>query len=207
MEPFRTHNGVAVPLGMPDVNTDLITPARYLKRIERTGYGDVLFYSMRYLADGSPNPDFMLNKPQYRDGTILIAGKNFGCGSSREHAPWALQDYGFKAIIAPSFADIFSGNCAQIGLLTVVLPESRVREMLNAAETREGYQITVDLARQTVTDAFGRTDRFEIDQFKKHCLLNGLDPIGLTLQHEDAIASYETARPEWLPKVTVGQES
>ena len=205
MEPFRTHNGVAVPLGMPDVNTDLITPARYLKRVERTGYGDVLFYSMRYLADGSPNPDFVLNKLQYRDGTILITGKNFGCGSSREHAPWALQDYGFKAIIAPSFADIFSGNCAQIGLLTIVLPEARVREMLSAAETREGYQITVDLARQTVTDAFGRTDRFEIDPFKKHCLLNGLDPIGLTLQHEDAIASYETARPEWLPKVAAGQ--
>jgi 3-isopropylmalate/(R)-2-methylmalate dehydratase small subunit len=205
MEPFRTHNGVAVPIGMPDVNTDLITPARYLKRIERTGYGDVLFYSMRYLADGSPNPDFVLNKPQYRDGTVLIAGKNFGCGSSREHAPWALQDYGFKAIIAPSFADIFSNNCAQIGLLTVVLPESRVREMLSAAETREGYQITVDLARQTVTDAFGRTDRFEIDQYKKHCLLNGLDPIGLTLQHEDEISSYETTRPDWLPKVTAGQ--
>jgi 3-isopropylmalate/(R)-2-methylmalate dehydratase small subunit len=205
MEPFRTHNGVAVPIGMPDVNTDLITPARYLKRIERTGYGDVLFYSMRYLADGSPNPDFVLNKPRYRDGTVLVAGKNFGCGSSREHAPWALQDYGFKAIIAPSFADIFSNNCAQIGLLTVILPESRVREMLDAAETREGYQITVDLARQTVTDAFGRTDRFEIDQFKKHCLLNGLDPIGLSLQHEDEISSYETTRPDWLPKVTAGQ--
>jgi 3-isopropylmalate/(R)-2-methylmalate dehydratase small subunit len=165
----------------------------------------VLFYSMRYLADGSPNPDFVLNKPQYRDGTVLVAGKNFGCGSSREHAPWALQDYGFKAIIAPSFADIFSNNCAQIGLLTVILPESRVREMLDAAETREGYQITVDLARQTVTDAFGRTDRFEIDQFKKHCLLNGLDPIGLTLQHEDEISSYETTRPDWLPKVAAGQ--
>lgn len=205
MEPFRTHNGVAVPLGMPDVNTDLITPARYLKRIERTGYGDVLFYPMRYLADGSPNPDFVLNKPEYRDGTILITGRNFGCGSSREHAPWALQDYGFKAIIAPSFADIFAGNCAQIGLLTIALPESRVREMLNAAETREGYQITVDLARQTVTDAFGRTDRFEIDPFKKHCLLNGLDPIGLTLQHDDAIAAYEAARPVWMPRVGAEQ--
>ena len=205
MEPFRTHNGVAVPLGMPDVNTDLITPARYLKRIERTGYADVLFYPMRYLADGSPNPDFVLNKPAYRDGTILIAGRNFGCGSSREHAPWALQEYGFKAIIAPSFADIFAGNCAQIGLLTITLPEARVREMLDAAGSREGYQITVDLARQTVTDAFGRTDRFEIDPFTKHCLLNGLDPIGLTLQHEDAIAAYEAARPEWMPRVGAEQ--
>lgn len=205
MEPFRTHNGIVVPLPIPDCNTDLITPARYLKRIERTGYGDVLFYSLRYREDGSPNPDFVLNKPEYRDGTILIAGKNFGCGSSREHAPWALQDYGFKAIIAPSFADIFAGNCAQTGLLTIVLPEARVREMLEVAESREGYQITVDLARQTVTDAFGRTDRFEIDPFKKHCLLNGLDRIGLTLQHEDEIASYEGTRAGWLPKVGAGQ--
>jgi 3-isopropylmalate/(R)-2-methylmalate dehydratase small subunit len=205
MEPFRTHSGVAVPLGIPDCNTDLITPARYLKRITRTGYGDVLFYSMRYREDGSPDPDFALNKPQYRDGTILIAGRNFGCGSSREHAPWALQDYGFKAVIAPSFADIFAGNCAQIGLLTIVLPEPRVREMLQAAESREGYQITVDLARQTVTDAFGRTDRFEIDRFKKHCLLNGLDTIGLTLQRSDAIASYEAVRPAWMPTVAAEQ--
>jgi 3-isopropylmalate/(R)-2-methylmalate dehydratase small subunit len=205
MEPFRTHNGVAVPLRIPDCNTDLIVPARYLKRIERTGYGEVLFHSLRYSADGSPVPEFVLNKPEYREGTILIASRNFGCGSSREHAPWALQDFGFKAIIAPSFADIFAGNCSQIGLLTIVLPEARVREMLDAAETREGYQITVDLARQTVTDAFGRTDRFEIDPFKKHCLLNGLDPIGLTLQHEGAIASYEAARPSWMPKVAAGQ--
>ena len=205
MEPFRTHNGIVVPLAIPDCNTDLITPARYLKRIERTGYGDVLFYPLRYRDDGSPNPDFVLNNPDYRDGTILVAGRNFGCGSSREHAPWALQDYGFKAIIAPSFADIFANNCAQIGLLTIVLPEARVREMLDTASTREGYQITVDLARQTVTDAFGRTDRFEIDSFKKHCLLNGLDPIALTLQHEDEIASYEGARPDWMPKVAAGQ--
>jgi len=205
MEPFRTHNGVVVPFGANDVNTDLIVPARYLKRVERTGYGDVLFYSLRYGADGTPNPDFVLNKPQYRDGTILVAGRNFGCGSSREHAPWALQDYGFKAVIAPSFADIFAGNCAQIGMLTIVLPEARVREMLDAAETREGYQITVDLARQTVTDAFGRTDRFEIDPFKKHCLLNGLDPIGLTLQHEDEIGAYEATRAAWMPRVAAGQ--
>ena len=202
MEPFRKHSGVAVPFDRIDVDTDTIIPARYLKRIERTGYGDVLFYSLRYFPDGTPNPEFVLNRDQYRDGTILVTGHNFGCGSSREHATWALHDYGFRVIVAPSFADIFANNAAQIGLLTVVLPESRVRQMLETAGRREGYQLTVDLESQTVVDAFGRRDAFEIDPFKKHSLLHGLDAIGLTLQHEREIARFEAGRPDWLPRVT-----
>ncbi len=202
MEPFRKHAGVVVPFDQADVDTDLIVPAQYLKRIERTGYGPFLFYSKRFLSDGTPNPDFVLNKPQFREGTVLVAGRNFGCGSSREHAPWALQDYGFKVIVAPSFADIFANNSAQIGLLTIVLPEERVRQIMDTASTREGYQLTVDLEAQTVTDGFGRKDTFEIDAFKKRCLLNGLDAIGLTLQHEAAITRFEADRPTWMPQVT-----
>ena len=202
MKPVTTHTGVAVPFDRADVDTDLIIPARFLKRIERTGYGEFLFQSLRYLPDGSPNPEFVLNRPAYRDGTVLVAGRNFGCGSSREHAAWALQDYGFSVVIAPSFADIFSNNAAQVGLLTVVLPEERVRQILDTAASREGYQLTVDLGAQTVVDGFGRRDRFEIDAFKKHCLLNGLDPIGLTLEHEAAIARFEAGRPDWLPRVS-----
>jgi 3-isopropylmalate/(R)-2-methylmalate dehydratase small subunit len=170
MEPFKKHTGVAVPFDQTDVNTDLIIPARYLKRIERTGYGQFLFYSKRFLADGSPNPEFVLNQPQYREGTVLVAGRNFGCGSSREHAPWALQDYGFKVVIAPSFADIFANNAAQNGLLTI--------------------------------DGFGHTDAFEVDAFKKHCLLNGLDAVGLTLRQEAEIARFERGRPAWMPRVS-----
>ena len=202
MDPFKKHTGVVVPFDQADVDTDLIIPARYLKRIERTGYGQFLFYSKRFRDDGTPNPDFVLNRPQFREGTVLVAGRNFGCGSSREHAPWALQDYGFKVAIAPSFADIFANNAAQIGLLTVVLPEERVRQLLDTAGAREGYQLTVDLEAQSVTDGFGRKDAFQIDAFKKHCLLNGLDAIGLTLQHEAEIARFEAGRPAWMPRVT-----
>jgi 3-isopropylmalate/(R)-2-methylmalate dehydratase small subunit len=202
MEPFKKHTGVAVPFDQPDVNTDLIIPAQYLKRIERTGYGQFLFYSKRFLADGTPNPEFVLNKPQYREGTVLVAGRNFGCGSSREHAPWALQDYGFRVVIAPSFADIFANNAAQNGLLTIVLPQERVRQMMDIAGTREGYQLTVDLEAQTVSDGFGHTDAFEVDAFKKHCLLNGLDTVGLTLQQEAEIARFERGRPAWMPRVS-----
>ena len=202
MDPFKAHTGVVVPFDQADVDTDLIIPARYLKRIERTGYGEFLFYSKRFRADGTPDPEFVLNKPQFREGTVLVAGRNFGCGSSREHAPWALQDYGFKVIVAPSFADIFSNNAAQVGLLTIVLPEERIRQVLDAASTREGYQFTIDLETQTVIDGFGRTDTFEIDAFKKHCLLNGLDPIGLTLQHASEITRFEAGRPGWMPRVT-----
>ena len=202
MEPFRTHAGVVVPFDRTDVDTDLIVPARYLKRIDRTGYGQLLFHSKRFLPDGAPDPEFVLNQPQYQGSTILVAGRNFGCGSSREHAAWALQDYGFKVIVAPSFADIFANNAAQIGLLTVVLPEERVRQIMEVAGTREGYHLTVDLEAQTVTDGFGRRDRFEIDAFKKHCLLNGLDAIGITLRHEAEIARFEAGRPAWMPRVT-----
>jgi 3-isopropylmalate/(R)-2-methylmalate dehydratase small subunit len=201
MEPFKTHTGVVVPFDRPDVDTDLIVPARYLKRVDRTGYGQLLFYSKRFLSDGAPDPEFVLNRPQYRGGSVLVAGRNFGCGSSREHAVWALQDYGFKTILAPSFADIFANNAAQIGLLTIVLPEARVRQIMETAGTREGYQLTVDLEAQTVTDGFGHRDRFEIDAFKKHCLLNGLDAIGLTLRHEAEITRFEATRPAWMPRV------
>jgi 3-isopropylmalate/(R)-2-methylmalate dehydratase small subunit len=203
MMPFKQHAGVVVPFDRSDVDTDLIIPARFLKRIERTGYGQFLFASKRYRGDGTPDPDFVLNRPEYREGTVLVAGRNFGCGSSREHAPWALQEYGFRVVIAPSFGEIFANNAAQIGLLTVTLPEERVRQILDMAAEREGYQLAVDLESQTVTDGFGRRDSFEIDAFKKHCLLNGLDAIGLTLQHEAEIVRFEAARPAWMPRVTL----
>ncbi|HLJ62131.1 MAG TPA: 3-isopropylmalate dehydratase small subunit [bacterium] len=202
MKPFTQHTGVVVPLDRADVDTDLIIPARFLKRIERTGYGDMLFYTLRFHPDGTPRADSLFAKPEYRDGTVLVAGPNFGCGSSREHAPWALMEYGFRAIVAPSFANIFAANAHQNGLLTVVLPEERIREILEHASTREGYQLTVDLERQAVTDGFGREDRFEIDSHTKHCLLHGLDAIGLTLRAEDAITRFEAARPRWMPRVT-----
>ncbi len=203
MKPFGTHTGVVVPFDRPDVDTDTIVPAQYLKRIDRTGYEDVLFRSIRYRPDGTPEPEFILNRPAYRDGTVLVTGRNFGCGSSREHAVWALQDYGFRVVIAPSFADIFANNAAQIGLLTIVLPEERVRQMLDAAATREGYQVTIDLEHQTVMDAFGRRDTFEIDPFKKHCLLKGLDAIGLSLQHEAEIGRFEARRANWMPRASL----
>ena len=202
MTPFKQHTGVVVPLDRSDVDTDQIIPARYLKRIERTGYGQFLFAGKRYRDDGTPDPDFVLNRPEYREGTVVVAGRNFGCGSSREHAPWALQEYGFRVVIAPSFGDIFANNAAQIGLLTITLPEERVRQILDTAAAREGYQLSVDLESQTVTDGFGRRDGFEIDGFKKHCLLHGLDAIGLTLQHDAEIARFEGARPGWMPRVT-----
>jgi len=202
MRPFKQHTGVVVPLDRSDVDTDQIIPARYLKRIERTGYGQFLFAGKRYRDDGTPDPDFVLNRPEYREGTVVVAGRNFGCGSSREHAPWALQEYGFRVVIAPSFGDIFANNAAQIGLLTITLPEERVRQILDTAAAREGYQLSVDLESQTVTDGFGRRDGFEIDGFKKHCLLHGLDAIGLTLQHDAEIARFEGARPGWMPRVT-----
>ena len=202
MTPFKQHTGVVVPLDRSDVDTDQIIPARYLKRIERTGYGQFLFAGKRYRDDGTPDPDFVLNRHEYREGTVLVAGRNFGCGSSREHAPWALQEYGFRVVIAPSFGDIFANNAAQVGLLTITLPEERVRQILDTAAAREGYQLSVDLESQTVTDGFGRRDGFEIDGFKKHCLLHGLDAIGLTLQHDAEIARFEGARPGWMPRVT-----
>ena len=195
MEPFVTHTGVAAPLDRVNIDTDQIIPKQFLKRIERTGFGQFLFFDWRFLEDGEPNPDFVLNQAGYRGASILIAGRNFGSGSSREHAPWALLDYGFRCVIAPSFADIFYNNCFQNGILPVSLSEDTVsRLMANAAGT-PGYKVTVDLDAQAVSDEGGDvSEGFEIDSFRRHSLLNGLDDIGLTLQHEAAIAAFEARR-------------
>src|SRR5205809_4007777 len=184
MKPFRNHKGIVVPLDRANVDTDQIIPKQFLKRIERTGFGQFLFYDWRFDADGSSDSSCPLNEPRYNGASILIAGKNFGCGSSREHAPWALADYGFRAIIAPSFADIFANNCMKNGLLPVVLTNTEVSELMRRAKEIESYQITVDLERKTVSDAQGFTAAFEIGDFQRYCLLEGLDDIGLTLKHE-----------------------
>jgi 3-isopropylmalate/(R)-2-methylmalate dehydratase small subunit len=194
MQPFRVHTGIAIPLDRPNVDTDQIIPARYLKRIERTGFGQFLFYAWRFTAAGDPNPGFILNEERYRGASILIAGPNFGCGSSREHAPWALEDYGFRAILAPSFADIFFNNCFKNGLLPVVLPEAEIAELQRRAQATPGYQLTVDLESCTVRDDQGFSTKFDVDAFRRHCLLNGLDDIGLTLQHEEEITAFEQRR-------------
>ena len=193
-EPFTTHTGLAVPLDRINVDTDQIIPKQFLKRIERTGFGQFLFYDWRFTGDGSPDPGFVLNEDRYRNATILVAGDNFGCGSSREHAPWALQDYGFRVIIAPSFADIFYNNCFKNGLLPVVLPGDTVRRMLRNAADQHPYSVSVDLERQVVTEPSGPSHRFEVDPFLKHFILEGLDEIGWTLQFEDDIAAYERTR-------------
>jgi len=199
MQPFIKETGIAAPLDRVNADTDQIIPKQFLKRIERTGFGEFLFFDWRYLADGkTPNPDFELNKPDWKCASILIAGKNFGCGSSREHAPWALDQFGFRALIAPSFADIFYNNCFKNGMLPLVLPEETVNMLLKRAYATPGYKMTVDLASQTVSDEQGFTAHFEVDPFRKHCLLNGLDDIGLTLQNEQAITDYEARRPAWL---------
>ena len=191
MQPFRVHAGIAAPLDRANVDTDQIIPKQFLKRIERSGFGQFLFFDWRFRPDGSPNLEFVLNEPRYAGVSVLIGGKNFGCGSSREHAPWALGDYGFRAVIAPSFADIFSNNCAQNGILLVSLPEDQVKELLQRAKSRPGYKVTVDLERCEVRDEAGFLARFQPDPFRRHCLLEGLDDIGLTLQHEAEIAAYE----------------
>jgi 3-isopropylmalate/(R)-2-methylmalate dehydratase small subunit len=197
MNPFTVATGVVAPLDRANVDTDQIIPKQFLKRIERTGYGPFLFFDWRYLPDGSDNPDFVLNAPVYRGATVLVSGPNFGCGSSREHAPWALLDYGFRTVIAPSFADIFYNNCFKNGILPVVLPHSDVAELLTRARTTPGYQATVDLEKSEVRDEQGFCVAFEVDPFRRHCLLNGLDDVGLTLQHEGAIRAYEARRPSW----------
>ena len=195
MEAFVKLNGVVAPLDRVNVDTDQIIPAVYLKSIERTGFQDALFSSWRYREDGSPNPDFVLNVPAYRSASVLVAGRNFGCGSSREHAPWALHDYGIRCIIAPSFADIFYNNCLQNGLLPVRLPEETVQRILNRAAEDPGYRINVDLEGQRVWDeAEEIAVQFDMDPARRHALLNGLDDIGQTLQHEDEINAYEAAR-------------
>lgn len=198
MRAFVCETGIAAPLDRVNVDTDQIIPKQFLKRIERTGFGQYLFFDWRYLADGkTPNPDFELNRPEYQGATILLAGKNFGCGSSREHAPWALLDYGFRALIAPSYADIFYNNCFQNGILPVTLPEETVNQLLARAQEQPGYRLTVDLESRTVYDGQGFSAPFSMDSFRRHCLLKGLDDIGLTLQHAEAISAYEARRPAW----------
>jgi len=191
MEPFRKHTGLCALLNRINVDTDQIIPKQFLKRIERTGFGEFLFNDWRYLEDGKPNPDFELNQPRFQGASILVAGDNFGCGSSREHAPWALQDYGFKVIIAPSFADIFKNNCYKNGILPIALPAKAVAEIAKQIEGKGGYTLTVDLEAQQVIEPDGTAHRFEIGDFEKQCLLNGLDEIGWTLQFDAKITEYE----------------
>ena len=194
MTPFRSHTGIVAPLDRANVDTDQIIPKQFLKRIERTGFGKFLFYDWRFLPNGEPDSSFVLNEPHYKQASILIAGKNFGCGSSREHAPWALADYGFRAIIAPSFADIFANNCMKNGLLPVTLEEKEVATVVENARSIDNYELTVDLVQRAVTDARGFSAAFAIDDFQRHCLLEGLDDIGLTLLHEADIAAFEDRR-------------
>jgi 3-isopropylmalate/(R)-2-methylmalate dehydratase small subunit len=200
MEAFRTHTGVVAPLDRVDVDTDQIIPKQFLKSISRTGFEAGLFFDWRFRPDGTPVPDFVLNKPQYAAATVLVSGRNFGSGSSREHAPWALQQYGFRAVIAPSFGDIFRNNCYQNGLLPVALPENIVRELLDRAEDEPGYSLTIDLENQSVADSRDTLANFDIDPAVKHRLLNGLDDIGLTLQHAADIDAFEKKRPGILPR-------
>ena len=204
MEPFRVHTGLVAPLDRANVDTDVIIPKQFLKSIKRAGFGANLFDAWRFLDHGEPgmdpssrrpNPDFVLNEPRYRGASILLARRNFGCGSSREHAPWALADYGFRALIAPSYADIFYNNCFKNGLLPIVLPDSAVDRLFADVAAFPGYTLTVDLERQSVRNPNGAlTFNFDIDPFRKRCLLNGWDDIGLTLQHADEIRAFEARR-------------
>jgi 3-isopropylmalate/(R)-2-methylmalate dehydratase small subunit len=196
VEPFIVHTGRVAALPRANVDTDQIIPKQFLKRIERTGFGPALFFDWRYLADGSPDPVFELNAPKAAGATVLLAGENFGCGSSREHAPWALAQYGFRVILAPSFADIFHGNCCQNGLLPAVLPTNAVEELFRRYETApDGYELTVDLLTTTVRDARGFESAFDIPGYRRDMLLQGLDEIDRTLRHEAAIAAFERGRP------------
>ncbi len=196
MKSFTKHTGIVVPMDRSDVDTDQLVPKQFLKRIERTGFGQFLFYDWRYLEDGkTPNPDFELNKPEYKGASILLARSNFGCGSSREHAPWALDDYGFRVILASSFADIFYNNSFKNGMLPIRLSEAQIEDLFQRAAANHPYSLTVDLtanpAGGVITDDQGLSIPFELDAFRRNCLLNGLDDIGLTLQHEDKILEYE----------------
>jgi 3-isopropylmalate/(R)-2-methylmalate dehydratase small subunit len=195
MEPFRVYTGLVAPLNRPNVDTDQIIPKQFLKRIERTGFGEFLFFDWRRTSSGEKDPAFVLNQPRYQGASVLVCGKNFGCGSSREHAVWALADFGFRAAIATSFADIFANNSAKNGFLTVVLTEAEVQELLRRAREFEDYHLTIDLEERRVHDAHGFSARFAVDAFVRHCLLHGLDDIGLTLQHEAKIAAYEASHP------------
>ena len=201
MEKFTTLTGVPAPMDMINIDTDMIIPKQFLKSIERTGFGKSLFFEMRYRDDGSENPDFVLNKPQYRDAKVLIAGDNFGCGSSREHAPWALLDFGITCVIAPSFADIFYNNCFKNGILPIKLPKEDVDKLLDDAERGANATLTIDLEAQTIRGPDGGEINFDVDEFKKHCLLNGLDDIALTMENEAKIDDFEEkqkAAQPWL---------
>ncbi|MGH1355442.1 MAG: 3-isopropylmalate dehydratase small subunit [Thalassovita sp.] len=199
MEKYQKLQGIAAPMPLVNIDTDMIIPKVFLKSIQRTGFGKNLFDEMRYNRDGTEIPDFVLNKPQYRDAEILIAGDNFGCGSSREHAPWAIADFGIKCVVSTSFADIFFNNCFKNGILPIVLPQEQVDTLMADAEKGANARMTVDLEAQEITTSDGDVIAFEVDAFKKHCLLNGLDDIGLTMEKVDAIKSYEAemsaARP------------
>jgi 3-isopropylmalate/(R)-2-methylmalate dehydratase small subunit len=195
MKPFTVHRGRVAPLDRVNVDTDQIIPKQFLKRIEKTGFGRFVFYDWRFGADGKKNPDFILHDPSYEGASILVAGKNFGCGSSREHAVWALADFGFRAVISSSFADIFANNSTKNGFLTVRLSEAEAAELMKRAIEIDDYQLTIDLEQCEVRDDQGFRAKFPIDEFVRHCLLNGLDDIGLTLQHEAAIAAYEGGHP------------
>jgi 3-isopropylmalate/(R)-2-methylmalate dehydratase small subunit len=195
MQPFRVHQGRVAPLDRANVDTDQIIPKQFLKRIERTGFGEFLFYDWRRLKDGKPDATFPLNQKRYAGASILVAGKNFGCGSSREHAVWALEDFGFRAVIAPSFADIFASNCVQNGVLTVVLAEDLVSQIIRHACEISGYQLTINLELGTLGDEQGLTTGFRIEESTRHRLLNGLDDIGLTFEAEADIAAYEARHP------------
>ncbi len=204
MEPFVKITGIVAPLDRANVDTDQIIPKQFLKRVERTGFGEFLFYDWRYQSDGkTPNPDFVLNFPQYTSASILVAAKNFGSGSSREHAPWALMDYGFRVILAPSFADIFYNNCFKNGLLPIKLPEETIRTIMDNAANQRGYELTIDLENKRIMDKNGFVIEFDMDPFRRYCLLNGLDDIGLTLQYSDDIAAYESKRPSWMCGISI----
>lgn len=208
MQAYNTQTGIVCPLDRSNVDTDQIIPKQFLKSIKRTGFGVNLFDKWRYLDEGYPgqdnskrplNPEFVLNLPRYQDAVILLARKNFGCGSSREHAPWALSEYGFRTVIAPSFADIFYNNCFKNGMLPIVLDEAIVDKLMKETLDNKGYELSADLERQVVIDAAGNEYAFEIDTFRKHCLLNGLDDIGLTLQQSNAIKDYESKMMQQTP--------
>lgn len=205
MEAFKTLNGIVMPLDRANVDTDMIIPAVYLKSIKRTGFEDGLFANLRYNKDGTPNPDFVLNQPRYKNASILLTRENFGCGSSREHAPWALQQYGFKVIIASSYADIFYNNSFNIGLLPIILKPEEIEELFQEVENEPMLRLRVNLEDGTVTAPGGKEFHFEIDPFKKESLLKGLDNIGWTLQYDDLIGDYETKRQAEQPWLYAGQ--
>ncbi len=195
MQPFSEHSGLVVPLDRVNVDTDQMVPKQFCKLLTREGYGRILFYDWRYFDGKTPNPEFVLNCPRYHGASVLLARANFGCGSSREHAAWAVLDYGLRVVLAPSFADIFYNNCFKNGVLPVALPDAQVDELFRRTEQNQGYRLTTNLETETITDDFGLKLSFTIDPFRKECLLKGLDDIGLTLQYEDNIAAYERSHP------------